>query len=87
MPITSESITLHRTFMDTIGRTTLTLRARNVFDEIRDREVVVTYEYPFVAGLRKPLVIAASIAAVFVAAWAIGSLDVGIRGRRFTKSS
>ena len=87
VPVISESISNYRTFMDTLGRTTLTLTARNVVDEIRDRELIVTYEYPFLAGLRKPLMIFASVSTLFVAAWAIGSLDVGITGRKFTKSS
>jgi oligosaccharyltransferase complex subunit alpha (ribophorin I) len=73
--------------MDTQGRTMLTLTARNVIDEVRDRELIVTYDYPFLAGVRKPLVIFASVTALFVAAWGVGSLDVGITGRRFLKSS
>jgi oligosaccharyltransferase complex subunit alpha (ribophorin I) len=73
--------------MDTVGRTTLTLTARNVVDEIRDRELIVTYEYPLLAGLRKPMILFASVTALFVAAWAIGSLDVGIAGRKVIKSS
>jgi oligosaccharyltransferase complex subunit alpha (ribophorin I) len=73
--------------MDTLGRTTLTLTARNIVDEMRDREVIVTYDYPLLAGLRKPLVIFASVSALFVTAWAVGSLDVGITGARFVKKS
>jgi oligosaccharyltransferase complex subunit alpha (ribophorin I) len=73
--------------MDTLGRTTLTLTARNIADDIRDRELIVTYEYPFMAGLRKPMTICASVSALFVAVWAVGSLDVGITGRKFIKSS
>jgi oligosaccharyltransferase complex subunit alpha (ribophorin I) len=63
----------------------LTLTARNIMDEMRDREVIVTYDYPFLAGLRKPLLICASVSALFVAAWAVGSLDVGIAGGKFAK--
>jgi oligosaccharyltransferase complex subunit alpha (ribophorin I) len=73
--------------MDTVGRTMLTLTARNIVDEMRDREIIVTYDYPFLAGLRKPLVIFATVSALFIAAWAIGSLDVGISGAKFAKSS
>jgi oligosaccharyltransferase complex subunit alpha (ribophorin I) len=65
----------------------LTLTARNIVDDMRDREIIVTYDYPLLAGLRKPLVIFASISAMFVAAWAIGSLDVGITEKRFAKGS
>jgi oligosaccharyltransferase complex subunit alpha (ribophorin I) len=73
--------------MDTEGRTMLTLTARNIVDEMRDREIIVTYDYPLLAGLRKPLVIFAGVSALFVAAWAVGSLDVGITGAKFAKRS
>ncbi|RDW85212.1 dolichyl-diphosphooligosaccharide-protein glycosyltransferase subunit 1 [Coleophoma cylindrospora] len=81
VPVVSESITMHKTFMDTIGRTTLTLTSINVVDDLRDREIIVTYDYPFMAGLRKPLVIFSGVMSLFVAAWAIGSLDVAIKAR------
>lgn len=68
--------------MDTVGRTALTLTATNIVDDLRDRELIVTYDYPFMAGLRKPFVIFGSLLAVFTAAWVVGSVDVGIRGRK-----
>jgi oligosaccharyltransferase complex subunit alpha (ribophorin I) len=68
--------------MDTTGRTTLTLNAINIVDEFRDRELIVTYDYPLLAGLRKPLVIFVTFLGLFAAAWAIGSLDVGIKGKK-----
>jgi oligosaccharyltransferase complex subunit alpha (ribophorin I) len=68
--------------MDTIGRTVLTIKANNLVDELRDREIIVTYEYPLLAGLRKPLVIFLGFLSLFAAAWAVGSLDVGIHGKK-----
>jgi len=68
--------------MDTIGRTMLTLNAINIVDDFRDRELIVTYDYPFMAGLRKPLVIFCAMFTVFITAWGIGSLDVSIRGKK-----
>jgi oligosaccharyltransferase complex subunit alpha (ribophorin I) len=82
VPLVSSSITLHKTFMDTVGRTMLTLHAINIVDDFRDRELIVTYDYPFIAILRKPLVIFCAAFAVFITAWGIGSLDVGIKGRK-----
>jgi oligosaccharyltransferase complex subunit alpha (ribophorin I) len=73
--------------MDTKGRTMLTLTAHNLIDELRGRELIVTYEYPFLASLRKPLVIAASVLTLFVATYVLGSLDVGISGKRFAKAA
>jgi oligosaccharyltransferase complex subunit alpha (ribophorin I) len=82
VPLVSTSTTLHKTFMDTTGRTTLTLNAINIVDDFRDRELIVTYDYPLLAGFRKPLVIFVSFLTLFATAWGIGSLDVSIRGKR-----
>ena len=78
MPLVDTELSIHRTFMDTIGRTTLTLTAVNMVDDFRDRDIVVTYDYPFSARFRKPLTIFGGVAAVFVVAWIIGTLDVSI---------
>jgi len=64
--------------MDTLGRTTLTLTAVNIVDEIRDREIIVTYDYPWIETLRKPGMIAGSVFGVFAVAWAIGRIPTGI---------
>ena len=81
VPLVSNSTSFHRTFMDTLGRTTLTLTAVNVVDEARDVPLLVKYDYPFAAALRKPLTIFAGILAVFATAWAVGNIDISI-GRR-----
>jgi len=82
IPLVSSQISLHKTFMDTVGRTALTLNAVNIVDELRDREIIVTYDYPFLAAFRKPMVIFAGFASLFVATWAIGNLDVSITGKK-----
>ncbi|TVY60733.1 Dolichyl-diphosphooligosaccharide--protein glycosyltransferase subunit [Lachnellula suecica] len=82
VPLVSASTSLHRTFMDTTGRTALTLTAINIVDDLRDRELIVTYDYPFLAGFRKPIVIFISTLSLFAAAWGIGSLDVKIKSKR-----
>lgn len=76
---------MHRTFMDTLGRTTLTLTAMNIVDEMRDRDIVVTYEYPFSAGLRKPFMIFGGLMVVFAVSWVIGNLDVSIGSKEKSK--
>lgn len=78
VPIVSSEISSHKTFMDTLGRTTLKLAAMNVVDESRDKDLIVTYDYPFTAAYRKPIAIFAGIMAVFITAWGIGKLDVSI---------
>lgn len=73
------STSIHRTFMDTVGRPTLKLTALNVADEVRENtDLIVTYDYPWFAGYRKPMTIAAGILAVFAASWVIGGLDLRI---------
>ncbi|GFG24466.1 dolichyl-diphosphooligosaccharide--protein glycosyltransferase subunit 1 [Aspergillus udagawae] len=74
-------ISKHKTYMDTLGRTVLTLTVENLSDEARDSQIVVTYDYSFWDGLRKPFTITAGMFAVFVTAWVIGNLDVSIKKR------
>ena len=74
--ITSSDVSIHKTFLDTIGRTVLVIKARNLVDDFRDRELIVTYDYPLSAAIRKPLVIFGSVIAVFAAAWALGNVEL-----------
>lgn len=78
VPTLHAEYSLHKTFMDTLGRTKLQLSAINVVDESRDVTVLVTYEYPFAAAFRKPLTIFAGAVVVFVVAWAISTVDTSI---------
>ncbi len=41
----------------------------------------ITYEYPPLAALRKPLTIFVGIYAVFIAAWVLGRVDTSIGQR------
>ncbi|RAQ50121.1 oligosaccharyl transferase subunit (alpha) [Aspergillus flavus] len=71
----------HKTFMDTLGRTALTLTVENLSDEARDSQLVVTYDYSFWDGMRKPVTITTGLLTVFAAVWAIGNIDVSIKKR------
>lgn len=84
VPLLSEQQNLHKTFMDTLGRTTLTLSAINVVDELKDIQVLVSYEYTFMSALRKPLSIIAGFSAVYVVAWLVSLVDTSI-GRKQQK--
>lgn len=44
--------------------------------------MIVTYDYPFTAGLRKPITIFLGVFAVFLTAWVVGKLDVSIGKKR-----
>ncbi|EPQ62359.1 Bgt-312 [Blumeria graminis f. sp. tritici] len=81
VPLISAEISTHKTYMDTIGRTTLTLNAINLFDSLRDRELVVTYEYLSSAMLRKPLVIFSAFLGLFTTTWVVGSFDMSIQAK------
>ncbi|KAF6813918.1 oligosaccharyltransferase alpha subunit [Colletotrichum sojae] len=76
--ITESAVGVHHTFLDTIGRTSVTIKANNLVDEFRDREVFVTYEYSVASALRKPLIVFVSMTLVFVAAWVVGGLNPSI---------
>ncbi|KAI9685059.1 MAG: dolichyl-diphosphooligosaccharide--protein glycosyltransferase subunit 1 [Bathelium mastoideum] len=78
IPILTNSTTLYRSYMDTIGRTTLTLVAQNVVDSLRDSDLYITYDYPWTAGFRKPMTIFTGLVAVFGVVWAFGQLDTSI---------
>ncbi|KAF1963534.1 Ribophorin I [Byssothecium circinans] len=78
VPLVDSKITTHKTFMDTLGRPTLELSALNLVDDFRERELIVTYDYPWTAGFRKPIVITLGMFAVFSVAWVLGSIDTSI---------
>ncbi|KAG7292633.1 hypothetical protein NEMBOFW57_002669 [Staphylotrichum longicolle] len=80
--ITEAGVEIHKTFLDTLGRTALVIKARNLVDDLRDRELVVSYDYPLAATLRKPLIVFGSAVAVFVSAWAVGHLDLKFDARK-----
>ncbi|KAL4901918.1 hypothetical protein BDW74DRAFT_159203 [Aspergillus multicolor] len=75
------SLSTHKTFMDTLGRTALTLTVESLTDEARDSQLVVTYDYSFWDGMRKPITITIGLFSVFAAAWAITNIDVSIKKR------
>ncbi|KAL2141855.1 hypothetical protein VTI28DRAFT_1891 [Corynascus sepedonium] len=80
--ITEAGVEIHQTFLDTIGRTALVIKARNLVDDLRDRELVVTYDYPFASALRKPLIVFGSAMAVFVGAWVLGHVELKFDTKR-----
>lgn len=84
MPAGQWTQSLHKTFMDTLGRTELKFEAINVVDEVRDQnvQVVVTYQYTLMSALRKPVSIVVGMFAVFGVVWAVGSVDTSIGRKR-----
>ncbi|PHH86491.1 hypothetical protein CDD83_10181 [Cordyceps sp. RAO-2017] len=75
--LVESSVGVHKTYLDTLGRTAVVVRARNLVDEFRDRDLVIYYETSAFDLLRKPLIVFSSVLTAFAAAWAIGMVEVG----------
>lgn len=71
------SVDTHKTYLDTIGRTAVHIKARNLVDEFRDRDLIISYDLSSTVTLRKPLIIFGSMLAIFIAAWTVGQVEVG----------
>jgi oligosaccharyltransferase complex subunit alpha (ribophorin I) len=48
VPLESHDIVLHKTFMDTIGRTTLVLKTKNIVDEQKRSYLYVSFPYCYI---------------------------------------
>lgn len=73
---------MHKTFLDSVGRTTLVLDAINLVDDARNQNLLVTYKYTTFSGLRKPLRVMAGVAAAFVSFMFASRLDIRIGSRK-----
>ncbi|KAH8737260.1 Ribophorin I [Ilyonectria robusta] len=80
--IASTSVGVSKTYLDTVGRTSVSITARNLVDEFRDRDLIISYDAPLMSVLRKPLVIFASIMSLYAATWIIGKVQVGFQPRK-----
>ncbi|KAK3955977.1 Ribophorin I [Pseudoneurospora amorphoporcata] len=74
--ISEAGVQIHKTFLDTIGRTALVIKGRNLVDDFRDRDLTVTYDYPLSAVLRKPIVVFSSAMTVFVSLWLLSLINL-----------
>jgi oligosaccharyltransferase complex subunit alpha (ribophorin I) len=81
-PALSEERYLHHSFLDSFGRTAVRLTFENVVDEKRGQEMVVIYEYPRFAGLRKVIVVALGVFTIFAVRLGGGWLFEGGIGRK-----
>ncbi|KAG6010662.1 hypothetical protein E4U21_005160 [Claviceps maximensis] len=75
--ISDTLVSVHKTYLDTIGRTSITFKARNLVDEFRDRDILISYETSLFDTLRKPFIVFGSMMTVYAAAWAAGKMEFG----------
>ncbi|KAM3433397.1 hypothetical protein NHJ13734_006468 [Beauveria thailandica] len=75
--IAETSVDVVKTYLDTLGRTSVTIKAVNLVDEFRDRHLIISYDATLASSLRKPIVIFASMMTLYFTAWAIGNIKVG----------
>lgn len=80
--LTETTIDLHKTFLDTVGRTSITFKANNLVDDFRDRQIYITYDFETASALRKPLVVFGTVLFIFVTAWVVGSVEVGFSRKK-----
>lgn len=64
--------------MDTTGRPALHLTTKNLIDEHRGKDIIVTYTYPASAAFRKPLTVTAGVMTIFTLSWLLSRVDVRI---------
>lgn len=76
--IVDYTIDRQKTYLDTIGRTVLTIKTKNLVDDFKERELIVSYDYSFIASLRKPLVVFSSMLTLFVGIWVLSKVEVKI---------
>ncbi|EWC46480.1 hypothetical protein DRE_04203 [Drechslerella stenobrocha 248] len=79
-PITigKEERFLHKTFMDTLGRTSVRLTINNVVDDLKNKDIIVTYNYSASAAFRKPLVVLVSVFSLYVISALLARIDLSI---------
>lgn len=76
--IVKEERYLHKTFMDTIGRTAVKLTLSNVVDEQQKQPLIVSYHLPKLAIFHKPFVIFTALSALFLFSWVLRKIDTTI---------
>lgn len=82
----SREVELTQSFLDSVGRPTISLHFHNLIDAQRVGEIYVSYTYSFRDALRKPLSLAATVMSLFLVAFVSSKIDVSIlRRHRQTK--
>lgn len=74
-----------KTYMDSAGRSTVTIQARNLIED-HAQDMLIEYEYSSVSYLTKPLAAATMIMAAFATSMIVSRLDFKIGGSAIKKN-
>ncbi|KFH67387.1 hypothetical protein MVEG_06121 [Podila verticillata NRRL 6337] len=82
LPFNVDSIeySVSKMYMDSVGRSTVTIKARNLVED-HVQELFVEYEYPESAYLIKPLAAASMLMGVFLVSMVFSRLNLQIQGQ------
>lgn len=82
LPFSVDSIeySVSKTYMDSTGRSTVTIKARNLVED-HVQELFVEYEYPESAYLIKPLAAASMLMGIFLVSMVFSRLNLRIQGQ------
>jgi len=83
-PALSNEISTHITYLDTIGRPTITFKYKNLTNK-HTKPIFVTYKVPLSAHLRKPLAVATVLLSVFTFAIVARRVDLTIHKKPLPK--
>ncbi|KAG0019695.1 proteasome regulatory particle base subunit [Podila clonocystis] len=87
LPFEVESIeqSTTKTYMDSAGRSTVTIQARNLIED-HAQDMLIEYEYSSISYLTKPLAAATMLMAVFATSMIVSRLDFKIGGSAIKKN-
>lgn len=87
IPFEVESIvqSTTKTYMDSAGRSTVTIEARNLIED-HAQDMLIEYEYSSASYLTKPFAAAAMLMAVFATSMVVSRLDFKIGGSAIKKN-
>lgn len=54
----------------------MVIKAENLVDDLRDRQLIIAYDYSMASALRKPLVVFVSALSLFFTAFVVTSIDL-----------
>ncbi|KAF9420483.1 proteasome regulatory particle base subunit [Podila epigama] len=83
--VVSHEYSTTKTYMDSAGRSTLTIEATNLVEE-HGQDVLVEYEYSDTAYLIKPFAAAGMLMGIYIVSLVVSRLDMRIQGTKPSKS-